>query len=43
MSTLEDEFGPDTPDEVVVTNFPEQEKLSGVLNDIKKINQKHIM
>lgn len=36
MSTLEDEFGPDTPDEVVVTNFPEQEKLSGVLNDIKK-------
>lgn len=36
MSTLEDEFGPDMPEEVVVTNFPEQEKLSGVLNDIKK-------
>lgn len=39
MSTLEDEFGPDTPDEVVVTNFPEQEKLSGVLNDIKKVQE----
>ncbi len=39
MSTLEDEFGPDTPDEVVVMNFPEQEKLSGVLNDIKKAQE----
>lgn len=42
MSTLEDEFGPDTPDEVVVTNFPEQEKLSGVLNDIKKVQEETV-
>lgn len=39
IDPLEDEFGPELPDEVVVTNFPEQEKLSGVLNDIKKAQE----